>query len=264
MAKNPEARIRDADLRARGLEPATVRRHFLKNYGMTFQSYSRGMRMSKALEQIRLGKNLDEVTLGHGYESFSGFREAFANVFGQSPGRSREEDCVVVTWFESPLGPLVAGANSKAICLLEFTDPRRLEGQFSILQKRFECAIMPGENEHLLRLKSELEQYFSRKRTSFSLPLLYPGTPFQTKVWTELLKIPYGETISYEELSLRIGSPGAQRAVGHANGQNRISILIPCHRVVNKNGALGGYGGGLWRKKWLLQLEQNRNRILIP
>ncbi len=115
---------------------------------------------------------------------------------------------------------------------------------------------MPGTNDHLENLKGQLDGYFARTLRDFRLPLLYPGSPFQTRVWEELLRIPYGETRSYEAIAQAVGAPGAQRAVGRANGQNRIAIVIPCHRVVNKGGKLGGYGGGLWRKQFLLDLER--------
>jgi AraC family transcriptional regulator of adaptative response/methylated-DNA-[protein]-cysteine methyltransferase len=137
-----------------------------------------------------------------------------------------------------------------------------IETQFATLKKRFSCAIVPGENAHLQVLRNELAEYFGGKRKNFTGPLLYPGTPFQERVWEELLRIPYGETCSYEDLARRIGSADAQRAVGHANGCNRIAIVIPCHRVVNKDGKLGGYGGGLWRKQYLLDLEKGRRRLL--
>ena len=107
-------------------------------------------------------------------------------------------------------------------------------------------------------LKKELVEYFEGSRKKFSINLVFPGTPFQEGVWKELLKIPYGATVSYEDIARRVGSPKAVRAVGTANGMNRIAVVIPCHRVVNKSGELGGYGGGLWRKKLLLGLEQGK------
>ena len=121
---------------------------------------------------------------------------------------------------------------------------------------------MPGENAHLTKLKAELQEYFAGRLKKFSIPIVYPGTPFQQRVWTGLIEIPYGETRSYEELARIVGSPDGQRAVGHANGTNRIAIVIPCHRVVNKDGKLGGYGGGLWRKQYLLDLEKGARRLL--
>jgi len=256
IASDPEGRIRDTDLRRAGLEPATVRRYFLKHYGMTFHAYARGRRLSGAFQQLRRGARLDEVIMGNGFESHSGFRDAFARTFGEAPGRSRTGDCVVCTWIESPLGPLVAGATAQGICLLEFTDRRMLPAQIETVRRRFGCAVVPGESPHFDRLRDQLDAYFAGELRKFSLPLAAPGTPFQERVWGELQRIPFGETRSYEDLARAVGAIGAQRAVGHANGLNRIAILIPCHRVINKNGKLGGYGGLLWRKEALLHLER--------
>jgi AraC family transcriptional regulator of adaptative response/methylated-DNA-[protein]-cysteine methyltransferase len=131
-----------------------------------------------------------------------------------------------------------------------------LPAQIEAVRKRFDCAVVPGESSHFDRLRDELRAYFSGQLQTFSLPLAAPGTPFQERVWGELQRIPFGETRSYEDLARAVGAIGAQRAVGHANGLNRIAILIPCHRVINKNGKLGGYGGLLWRKEALLHLER--------
>jgi AraC family transcriptional regulator of adaptative response/methylated-DNA-[protein]-cysteine methyltransferase len=200
------------------------------------------------------------VVFDNGYESHSGFREAFEKAFGQPPGKSRDAECVVTTWVETPLGPMVAGATKDGLCLLEFTDRRMLETQLAVVKKRFGCPVLPGENSQLSQLKTELAGYFAGERREFTVPLVYPGTPFEEAVWKALLEIPYGETTSYEDLARRVGKPGACRAVGSANGRNRIAIVIPCHRVVNKSGELGGYGGGKWRKQKLLELEQANTR----
>jgi AraC family transcriptional regulator of adaptative response/methylated-DNA-[protein]-cysteine methyltransferase len=248
-------RITDRDVRRMGLEPATVRRYFLKRYGMTFHAYARARRLSGAFQRLRAGASLDEVAMD-GFESHSGFRDAFVRTFGTAPGRSRTSDCIVVTWVETPLGPMVAGANTKGLCLLEYTDRRRLEGQIETMRTRFKCAVVPGESPIFEQLRGELAEYFRGERRDFTLPLVAPGTPFQEKVWTELLRIPCGETWSYEQLARAVGVPKGQRAVGLANGMNRIAIVIPCHRVVNKSGKLGGYGGLLWRKAALLELER--------
>ena len=162
----------------------------------------------------------------------------------------------MTSWIESPIGPLITAATSDGICLLEFSDQRRIEGQVSSLRRHFNCAIVPGSNKHIEQLHNELKSYFENKLKKFSVKIVYPGTTFQRKVWNELLRIPYGTTVSYAEVARRIQLPGASRAVGTANGLNRIAIVIPCHRVVNKDGNLGGYGGGVWRKKMLLDLEQ--------
>jgi AraC family transcriptional regulator, regulatory protein of adaptative response / methylated-DNA-[protein]-cysteine methyltransferase len=122
--------------------------------------------------------------------------------------------------------------------------------------------LVPGDHRHLRQLKIELAEYFRGARKTFTLPLAYPGSAFQRMVWTALLDIPYGQTCSYDDLARAVGRPGACRAVGTTNGKNRIAILIPCHRVVNKNGQLGGYGGGLWRKQRLLEIEAATPRLI--
>ncbi len=258
IEKNPSTRIREGDLRKRGIDPATVRRYFLKHFNMTFQAYARARRFTNAMNGIREGKAIDEAAFDSGYDSLSGFRDAFARIFGNSPGASRNGDCIHLAWIRSPLGPLVAGANSAGVCLLEFADRRMLEAQLKTVARRFRVPIAPGSNKHLDRLKEELANYFAGKLDRFSVPLVYPGSPFQERVWRELLKIPYGETCSYEDIAIAVDNRKAVRAVGRANGMNRICIVIPCHRVVNKGGDLGGYGGGLRRKQYLLDLERDR------
>lgn len=257
VESNPSARLTEADLARRGVDPATVRRHFLRHYGMTFQAYTRARRLSSAFTCIRKGNSLDDIIVRSGYESHSGFREAFGKAFGCPPGECRDRNSVFLAWLPSPLGPLVAGATDEGVCLLEFTDRRMLEAQFETVRKQFRQPVVPGTNEHLEQLQVELTQYFAGELRSFSVPLVYPGSAFQRKVWEQLLLVPYGETRSYQELASVVGNPAAVRAVGRANGLNRIAILIPCHRIVNKNGDLGGYGGGLRRKQFLLNLEQS-------
>lgn len=254
---DPGLRITEKGLLARGIDPGTARRYFLKHFGLTFQAYSRGNRMVRALGQIQQGQTIDFAALGNGFDSESGFREAFSRVFGVTPGRASTTDCVSLAWLPSPLGPLLAGATSERIHLLEFTGSQPLDEQLKGLGGRHDLPVVPGSNPLLERLAEELQAYFQGTLRAFSVPLLIQGTPFQSRVWEELIRIPYGQTISYEELATRVGNPTASRAVGGANGRNRIVILIPCHRVVNKGGALGGYGGGLRRKQYLLDLERS-------
>lgn len=257
LERDPAARLDDAELRRRGLEPARVRRFFLKEYGMTFHAFRRARRVGGALDAIRRGEGAENAGWDAGFESASGFREAFARVLGTPPGRAAADlDCVRLAWIESPVGPLLAGATERGVALLEFTDRRALEAQLETLRRRLGRPLVPGAHPHLDRLRAELAEYFDGRRQVFELPLDLAGTPFEMAVWRELLGIPYGSTRSYEEMAERIGRPGAQRAVGTANGRNRIAIVVPCHRVVNKSGELGGYGGGLWRKRILLDLEQ--------
>ena len=257
LERDPSKRITDADLAARGVDPATVRRYFLKRFGMTFQAFARARRLSGALHQVRAHKPLDDVITDSGYESQSGFREAFRRLFGESPSKQRDGECIRLAWLPSPLGPLVAGATSDGLCLLEFSEAPRLETQLAAVKKLFKLPVIPGTNAHLETLKHELVAYFEGRLREFTMPLVYPGTPFQKRVWEQLLKIPFGATQSYEDLARAVGVSNGARAVGRANGLNRMAIVIPCHRVVNKNGQLGGYGGGLRRKEFLLSLERD-------
>lgn len=255
------ARLTDSDLRGMGIGPARARRYFLRHYGMTFQAFQRARRMGMALTQIREGRDVTDVALGHGYESLSGFRDAFARKFGKPPGKARSEQCILTELVQSPVGPLLLGATDEGFCLLEFCDRRALEKQIEVARRRLGCAVAPGTHRYLAAMRGQLAEYFAGRRRTFDVPLVYPGTEFQQRVWKALLRIPYGRTWSYERLAEEVGHPGAQRAVGTANGANRIAIVIPCHRVVNKNGKLGGYGGGLWRKQMLLDLERGQRTI---
>lgn len=272
VEREPDRPVRDAELRRMGLDPARVRRTFQRRYGMTFHGYERARRLGDALEGLRAGEDLDEVVFDSGFASHSGFREAFQRLFGLPPGRARRVAAergaplrvVRVHWIETPLGPMIAGAVDEGICFLEFTDRRALESQIRALRRQVGTTILPGGHPLLVRLEAELAAYFAGQLDRFTLPLFTPGTPFQQRVWNELGKIPPGQTRSYEDLARAAGSPQAVRAVGRANGTNRVAILVPCHRVVNKDGRLGGYGGGLRRKEFLLALERGRPAALHP
>jgi O-6-methylguanine DNA methyltransferase len=162
---------------------------------------------------------------------------------------------IVTRVLATPIGPVLAGATAQGICLLEFTDRRMLPTQLRVLQRRLGMPVVAGRHRHLDRLQAELDEYFAGSRRNFSVPLIAPGSDFQERTWAELRRIASGETVSYEELAMRVGVPRAQRAVGTANGANRIALVIPCHRVVRKSGETGNYGGGRWRKQWLLRHE---------
>ena len=157
--------------------------------------------------------------------------------------------------FDTPLGKMLACATDKGICLLEFVDRRAFVTELKDLKRLLRASIEPGTNKHLNVLEKQLGEYFEGKRKKFDLPLITPGTEFQNTVWQKLLDIPYGETRSYKQQSIAVGNLGAIRAVGTANGANRIAIVIPCHRVIGEDGSLTGYGGGLKRKRWLLDFE---------
>ena len=252
----PERRWTDRDLRQRGLSPERVRRWFQSHHGMTFHAYGRARRLGLALGQIKHGSGVSRAAYRTGYDSLSGFNDAFRRFMGNTPTALTEANVVTVTRITTPLGPMVAGSVDGALCLLEFADRRMIETQLVRLQKRLDCVFVPGTDALFDELAGELEGYFRGRATEFSVPLLTPGTEFQRLVWSRLRTIPSGTTRTYGEVASEIGRPTAIRAVARANGDNRIAILIPCHRVVGSDGKLTGYGGGLWRKRRLLEIER--------
>jgi AraC family transcriptional regulator, regulatory protein of adaptative response / methylated-DNA-[protein]-cysteine methyltransferase len=163
---------------------------------------------------------------------------------------------IKTTRIETPIGEMIAGATKDGICLLEFSDRKSLLSQIEEITALLETTTGEGSNRHLRMLKRQLKDYFKGKRKEFSLHLITPGTEFQQSVWKELLKIPFGSTRTYQEQADVLKNPGSVRAVAQANGANRISIIIPCHRVIGSDRHLVGYGGGLERKKWLLDHEK--------
>ena len=255
---NPQFRITEWQLKQRGLDPNTLRRWFMKHYGMTFQAFCRMNRINTAFGAIRDGNSVLDAALESGYSSASGFATAFDKIIGTAPGKAKREPQNVLVYqrFDAPLGPMVAIASEKGLCLLEFGDRRMLESEFADLQKRLNAVLLPGKNEFTEEAVRQIQEYFAGTRKTFSVPLHAPGTEFQQRVWAALREIPFGEMRSYGEIASAIGDPKAVRAVGTANGMNRIAIMIPCHRVIGADGALTGYGGGLWRKDWLIKHEE--------
>lgn len=252
----PHRRWKDKDLRERGLDPDRVRRWFSRHHGMTFHAYGRSLRLATALGRLAAGDGVAETAFGSGYESLSGFTDAVARVAGRSPALSRNLHVVTVSRIVTPLGAMVVGATEDGICLLEFADRRMLETQIARIERALHARALPGTNDRIAHLEREIAEYFAGARRSFTVPLVTAGTPFQEAVWSALRAIRYGDTRSYQDQADAIGRPDAVRAVARANGDNRIAIVIPCHRVIGKDGTLVGYGGGLWRKKFLLDLER--------
>ncbi|MCB5176152.1 bifunctional transcriptional activator/DNA repair enzyme AdaA [Microvirga lenta] len=252
----PSRRWTDEDLVARAIDPVRLRRWFKEQFGMTFHAYVRARRLGAALGSIGAGESIDGAAYDHGYESVSGFRDAFRQTIGTTPGRSRSKALMLYARILTPLGPMIAMAEERGLSMLEFTDRPALPAEIEELRGRYGYAITPGRNGHLDRIERELEQYFAGTLTVFEVALWLPGTAFQQEVWTALQAVPFGETRSYGELAASLGRPGASRAVGRANGQNRVSIVVPCHRIVGADGSLTGYGGGQPRKDFLLKLER--------
>lgn len=255
--RDPSVRWRDSELRAAGLEPATVRRLFKKHFGMTFQAYARARRVGTALGTIRSRRaTMIEMTDAAGYESESAFREACAKLLGEPVKNGKPVGVIQAKWITTPLGPMMALADDEGLRLLEFIDRRGLERQLQRLRKSMHAAIVPGSNTHLDAAEAWLGEFFGSEPPRTRVKLVPRGSEFQKQAWDALLAIPLGQTRSYAQQAKAIGQPTATRAVARANGDNGIAIIIPCHRVIGSDGSPTGYGGGLWRKIWLLEHEQ--------
>ena len=253
---DPGRRWHDHDLEMMNLDPGMIRRWFVANHGFTFHAYTRLRRLGSALMQIQHGESVDKAVLASGFESESGFREAFAQVFGNPPSAVDRESSIWINRVATPLGSMIMGVHDGGLCLLEFAERRMLDTQLKRLSQRMGRVFLPGDHPMMERVKTELDAYFNGTLRKFTVPLQAPGTEFQESVWAALPAIPYGETRSYADVAEKIDHGDAVRAVGRANGDNRIAIIIPCHRVVGSDGELTGYGGGLWRKEYLLAMEQ--------
>ena len=256
VERAPGGRLTDKELAAIAIDPSTARRQFKRHYGMTFQAYHRARRLGLALREVRRGGRVDEAKNGSGFESASGFREAFTRIFGDPPTAAKSRAPMFAERIETPLGGMIAVADDDGLRLLEFADRRASERELSILRRRLRTNIVPGEHPYLDAIRSQLADYFSGRKLEFDIPLAPVGSAFQLRAWEILRSIPVGETRSYSWMAERLGDRNARRAVGRANGTNMICIVIPCHRVIRADGTLCGYGGGLWRKKWLLDHER--------
>ena len=262
VERRPTEPLRDRDLAAMGIEPSTARRQFQRYFGMSFQAYQRSRRMGSALAAVRNGSSVLDTQIEHGFESPSGFREAFAKLFGAAPSKASGVHCLLARWIDSPLGPILGLADDNGLHVFDWVDRRGLEREILRLRKRTKFAIVPGDHPVLDQAASEIAEYFAGTRRSFTLPLARRGTDFQRRVWDALLAISPGETRSYADVATSIGQPGAVRAVARAIGDNYRGIIIPCHRVIGSDGSLSGYGGGLARKQWLLDHERSSKAVL--
>ncbi len=190
----------------------------------------------------------------------NGFAARYPWIFEKSSSYSGE-GVISITEIHTPLGPMLAGATSEGVCLLQFTNRIRMEKEFSDLQKLLNAVMLPGRNQHLDQLENELAEYFEGKRKVFSVPLHTPGNEFAQSVWKMLQEIPYGKTCSYKEQAEMMKNPKAIRAIASTNGRNRLAIIIPCHRVIGSNGSMTGYAAGTDKKKWLLKFEKDNSGV---
>ena len=235
VEENPEKRWKDKDFEELAVDASTARRQFKKRFGMTFVEYARARRMGLAMKQVREGEAVIEAQLSTGYESSSGFRDAFSRIMGAAPTKLGSSNILKAAWLDTPLGPMLAIADEEALYLLEFVDRRGLEREIERLRRKTKSAIIPGRTNPINSIERELNLYFKGCLKEFTTATCLIGSPFQKHVWAELVKIPPGETSSHSEIAKAVGRPTAFRAVAQANGANQFAI-IPCHRVIHTKG----------------------------
>ncbi len=252
----PAHRWTEGDIVRMGLELSTVRRSFKRHFGMTFLEMARQRRLREGFSVISEGGPVIEAQLSSGFESASAFRAAFARLLGRAPGTLDADPMLFADWIETPLGDMISLSSNSHLHLLEFVDRRALRAELGKLEVLAQGRIGIGKTKPGEQIKAELAVFFDGISGAFATKLAYGGSGFAQKVWDELRRIPPGQTRSYSDIAKRIGRPEATRAVARANGANQIALVVPCHRVIGADGSLTGYGGGLWRKQKLLDIER--------
>lgn len=253
---DPHRRWSEDDVGSLGVDPSTARRAFKRQFGMSFLEIARLRRMGKAAEILTSGASVIDAQLDAGYESGSGFRSAMTKLFGAAPANLRDKTLLRADWIETPIGPMMAIADQHALHLLEFAERKALPAEIRKLQKFTGSGIIMGRHPPIDEIEEELKAYFAGEDLGFRTRLAGHGSPFQRRVWEALRAIPVGVSRTYGSIAAELGLPSSTRAVAGANGANQIAIVIPCHRVLGADGSLTGYGGGLWRKRWLIEHER--------
>ena len=252
--KSSKMRVKDEELRNHTISPSKVRRYFNKHYGMSFQAYQRMYRINSALNFLKSGQYITSSAFDSGYDSLSGFGYAFKSLIGKEPLKSKEVAVINLQRITTPLGPMLVGASKKGICLLEFTDRRMLESNLKRIAQILQAPILYGYNDHINTLKKELSKYFDHKIKAFHVPIDLMGTEFELSYYNRIQGIEYGKTVAYADLASEFDCE--EKEIRKLNGRNTLSILIPCHRIVSRDGKLLGYSGGVERKRWLLDFER--------
>jgi AraC family transcriptional regulator of adaptative response/methylated-DNA-[protein]-cysteine methyltransferase len=256
LEADPAKRWAEGDVIALGFDLSTVRRAFKRHFGMTFLEMARLARLRSGAAELVGGATVIEAQMQAGYSSGSAFRYAFAGWMGLPPGAFVRNAVLRADWIETPLGVMVAVSSESALHLLEFTERRALPAELAALRRDAKGSLGFGRFAPTDLIEREMEGFMTGRSATFDTPLRPLGTPFTQGVWRALREIPAGQTRSYSQLARDIGRPDATRAVARANGANPIAIAIPCHRVLGADGSLTGYGGGLWRKQKLIELER--------
>ncbi|MFI3310642.1 methylated-DNA--[protein]-cysteine S-methyltransferase [Ewingella allii] len=260
LESEPDKRWSEEDFIAMQVDPSTVRRAFKRQFGITFLEMARLRRLGKGVDHLTSGNQVIDAQLEANYESGSGFRTAITRLIGIAPREAKTLPFLKAEWIDTPIGTLLAIADAQALHLLEFVDRKALPNEIQRLKEKSGSQIIMARSPVIELLEQELNAYFSGLCGHFTTPLAQLGSLFSRQVWDALRAIPLGELRSYSAIARDIGRDSASRAVARANGENQISLLIPCHRVIGANGSLSGYGGGLWRKRWLIEHEK---RMLI-
>ncbi|MFT0859270.1 bifunctional transcriptional activator/DNA repair enzyme AdaA [Ancylobacter sp. G4_0304] len=260
LEQRPAYRWSEQDVERMGLDPSTVRRAFRRHFGMTFLEMARMERLRAGFQTLGEGGRVIDAQLEAGFASPEGFREAFARLAGVAPGKLSREPLLAAHWLDTPLGAMVAICDTERLHLLEFADRKGLPAELKRLNGLARGTLGIARMALHDRLGDELARYFDGRPGGFSIPLALHGSAFTRAVWAELMTIPPGVTRSYSEIAQALGQPLAVRAVARANGANQIALLIPCHRVIGADGSLTGYGGGLWRKQKLIEIERQLAR----
>lgn len=260
LQHDPARRWLERDIAEMGLEPSTVRRSFKRHFGMTFLEMARLMRLRTGGGVLSGGGRVIDAQLEASYDSPAAFRAAFARWLGVAPGRFARDGILRADWIDTKLGVMIAVSDANALHLLEFAERRALPTELKRLYAQAKGSLGFGRFAPTDRIEAEITAFMAGVSDAFETPLAPLGTPFNHDVWRALRTIPAGETRSYAELARMLGRPDAVRAAARANGANPIAIAIPCHRVLGAGGALTGYGGGLWRKQALIELERGYAR----
>ncbi|MEL7152121.1 MAG: trifunctional transcriptional activator/DNA repair protein Ada/methylated-DNA--[protein]-cysteine S-methyltransferase [Pseudomonadota bacterium] len=256
LDERPDYRWRESDIERMGFDLSTVRRSFKRQFGMTFLEMARQRRLRDGFEKIAEGGAVIEGQLEAGFDSASAFRAAFLKLLGKAPGTLSADPMLFADWVSTPLGDMVSVTSKSQLHLLEFIDRKALPKELERLNSFAKGRLGIGKTDPAEQVKEELSAFFEGSSPEFRTPLAYHGSDFSGAVWDALREIPAGTTRSYSDIAASMGRPSAVRAVARANGANQIALVIPCHRVVGADGALTGYGGGLWRKQKLLEIER--------
>ncbi len=256
LDRKPDFRWSEQHILQLGFDPSTVRRSFKRQFAMTFLEMARQRRLREGFKSISVGSTILTAQNEASFNSGSAFRVAFAKLLGCSPASLNQNGILQASWINTPLGDMVAVSSVTHLYLLEFVDRKALPMELKKLRDATKQSIGIGHPEPTEQAEQELKAFFSGQSANFSTPLAFHGSEFSRMVWEELRQIPVGQTRSYTEIAQRIGRASAARAVARANGANQIALMVPCHRVIGADGSLTGYGGGLWRKQRLIEVER--------